>query len=53
MLDFAMLARRVRSRGRVVSLRGARPYVRMLIEQAGLQRLPGVRVEDPTPSIAD
>jgi anti-anti-sigma regulatory factor len=47
MLDLAMLARRLRSHGRMVKLRGARPQIRMLIERAGIHRLPGVRIDDP------
>jgi anti-anti-sigma regulatory factor len=52
MLDLAMLARRVRSHGRMVKLRGARPQIRVMIERAGLHRLPGVWIDDPSPSLA-
>ena len=52
MLDLAMLARRVRRRGRIVRLRGARPQIRMLIERAGIHRLAGVRLEDAAPTLA-
>ena len=41
MLDFAMLARRLRAHGRAIMLRGAQPQVRTLIEIVGLHRLPG------------
>ena len=51
MLDLAMLARRLRGRGRQVLLRGAQPHVLRLIEFAGLARLPGVRVA-PLPALA-
>jgi anti-anti-sigma regulatory factor len=52
MLDFAMLARRLRAHGRAISLRGAQPQVRTLIEMVGLHRLPGVRLEGPATAIA-
>jgi anti-anti-sigma regulatory factor len=45
MVDLAMLARRLRNKGRAVRLRGARPHIRRQIERAGLHRLPGVRLE--------
>jgi anti-anti-sigma regulatory factor len=48
MLDFAMLARRLRAHGRAVMLRGAQPQIRFLIEVVGLHRLPGVRLEGAT-----
>jgi anti-anti-sigma regulatory factor len=47
MLDLAMLARRLRRRGRIVLLRGAQPQIAMLIELTGLHRLAGVRVLQP------
>jgi anti-anti-sigma regulatory factor len=47
MLDLAMLARRLRRRGRLVLLRGAQPQIAMLIELTGLHRLDGVRVLQP------
>jgi anti-anti-sigma regulatory factor len=52
MLDIAMLARRLRTRGRAVLVRGAQPQIRRLIELMGLHRLPGVRVEGPSPALA-
>lgn len=52
MLDFAMLARRLRAQDRAIRLRGAQPQIRTLIEMVGLHRLPGVRLEDPTPAVA-
>ena len=52
MLDFAMLARRLRAQDRAIRLRGAQPQIRTLIEIVGLHRLPGVRLEDPTPAVA-
>jgi anti-anti-sigma factor len=44
MLDLAMLARRLRQRGRVLVLQGAQPHIRRLIEIVGLDRLPGVQI---------
>jgi anti-anti-sigma regulatory factor len=52
MLDLAMLARRLRPRGRELLLRRPQPQVRRVIETVGLHRLDGVRVEDPRPSFA-
>ncbi len=52
MLDLAMLARRLRVRGRAIRLRGAQPQIRRLIELVGLPRLPGVRLEGPSPALA-
>jgi anti-anti-sigma factor len=51
MLDFAVLARRLRADGRSVLLRDAQPQVATLIEMVGLHRLPGVRVEGPSPAL--
>jgi anti-anti-sigma factor len=45
MLDFVMLARRLRAQGRTVALRNAQPQIVALIELVGLDRLQGVRVE--------
>jgi anti-anti-sigma regulatory factor len=52
MLDFAMLARRLRARGLAILLRGPQPQIRALIELVGLHRLPGVRVEGPAAAAA-
>jgi anti-anti-sigma regulatory factor len=52
MLDLAMLARRMRKKGRAVRLRGAQPPIRLQIERAGLHRLAGVRVESPAQAFA-
>ncbi len=52
MLDLAMLARRLRVRGRAILLRDAQPQVARLIELVGLHRLPGVRLEGPSPALA-
>jgi anti-anti-sigma regulatory factor len=52
MLDLAMVARRLRSHGRTLLLRGAQPQVWTLIELVGLDRLPGVTLEGPSPAIA-
>lgn len=48
MLDFVMLARRLRARGRGVALCNAQPQIVALIELVGLDRLPGVRVDRAT-----
>lgn len=45
MVDLAMLARRLRRKGRAVRLRGAQPQIRIQIERVGLHRLAGVRLE--------
>ena len=45
MLDLAVLARRLRVRGREILVRGAQPQVMTLIKNAGLHRLPAVRFE--------
>ncbi len=45
MLDFAMLARRLRACGRTLLVRGAQPQIKALIELVGLHRLEGVRIE--------
>ena len=52
MLDLAVLARRLRVKGRALLLRGAQPQIRTLIELVGLHRLPGVRLEGTSPAIA-
>ena len=45
MLDLAVLARRLRVRGREILVRGAQPQVMTLIKNVGLHRLPAVRFE--------
>jgi anti-anti-sigma regulatory factor len=45
MLDFAVLARRLRTHGRTILLYGAQPQIQTLIEAVGLHRLPGVRMQ--------
>ncbi len=52
MLDLAMLARRLRVRGRALLICRPQPQVRALIEGVGLHRLPGVRLEGPSPAFA-
>lgn len=52
MVDLAMIARRLRTHGRALLLRGAQPQIRTLIELVGLHRLPGVRFEGPAPAFA-
>jgi anti-anti-sigma regulatory factor len=52
MLDFAVLARRLRVRGMTVFLRGAQPQILTLIQTVGLHRLPGVQLEGPSPALA-
>ncbi len=51
MLDFAMLARRLRKAGRQLLLQGAQPDISALIEYVGLHRLSGVQIL-PAPSPA-
>ena len=51
MLDLAVLARRLRSRGRAILLRGAQPQIRTLIEMVGIHKLPGVELEGPRPAV--
>lgn len=51
MLDFAMVARRLRKAGRQLTLRDAQPDIRVLIEYVGLHRLPGVTIR-PAPATA-
>ncbi len=52
MLDLAALARRLRVHGRKILLVGAQPQIMALIEQVGLHRLPGVRLQGPSPALA-
>ena len=52
MVDLAVLARRLRVRGRGIQLRGAQPQITWLIETVGLHRLPGVRFEGPAATLA-
>jgi anti-anti-sigma regulatory factor len=52
MLDLAMLARRLRTHGRAILLRGAQPQIWTLIEVVGLHRLPGVKLEGPASALA-
>lgn len=44
MLDFVMLARRLRAQGRTLELRNAQPQIVALIELVGLDRLQGVNI---------
>lgn len=50
MLDFVMLARRLRAAGLDVALCNAQPQIVALIELVGLDRLPGVRIDRATAS---
>ena len=52
MLDLAMLARRMRLRGREIRLHGAQPDIRRLIELVGLHRIPGVHIDGPAAAYA-
>jgi anti-anti-sigma regulatory factor len=45
MLDLAVLAQRLRAKGRALSLCGPQPQIRTLIELVRLDRLPSVPVE--------
>ena len=47
MLDLAVLARRLRLRGRQLRLRGPQPHIQALIELMGLHRQPAVALEAP------
>jgi anti-anti-sigma regulatory factor len=49
MLDFVMLARRMRAQGRVLTLRDPQPQIAALLQVVGLDRLPAVRIEHPVP----
>ena len=51
MLDFMMVARRLRKAGRELTLRGAQPDISVLIEYVGLHRLQGVIIA-PAPAPA-
>jgi anti-anti-sigma regulatory factor len=52
MLDLAVLARRLRARGREIRIRGAQPQVLALIKHVGLHRLPAVTFEGAAPAFA-
>ena len=52
MLDLAVLARRLRAKGREILLRGPQPQVMALIKHVGLHRLPAVRFEGISPALA-
>lgn len=52
MLDFAMVARRLRRQGRTILLFGAQPQIQTLIETVGLHRLAGVRIEATATALA-
>jgi len=45
MVDLAVLARRLRVRGREILVRGAQPQVMLLIKHVGLHRLPAIQFE--------
>ena len=47
-----MVSRRLRRRGRALWLIGAQPQIMAVIENFGLHRLPGVRIDGPTPALA-
>ena len=51
MLDFAMLARRLRKTGLKLLIHDPQPDIKALIEYVGLHRLPGVKVL-PAPASA-
>jgi ABC-type transporter Mla MlaB component len=52
MIDLAMLSRRLRVSGRSLRLRGPQQQVQKLIELVGVNRLPGVTLDGPSPSLA-
>ncbi len=49
MVDLAVLARRLRARGRAVRLRGPQPQIQTLIELLGIDNLPGVELVSSRP----
>jgi anti-anti-sigma regulatory factor len=51
MVDFVMIAGRLRKSGCGMVLDGAQPQVWRLIETVGLHRLPGVTVHAPAPAL--
>lgn len=52
MLDLAMVARRLRAKGRAILVRGAQPQIKTLIEMVGLHRLAGVKIDGTFPALA-
>ena len=52
MIDLACLAQRLRAQGRMLSLNGAQPNIRTLIETVGLHRLPAVQLDGPLPAFS-
>ena len=53
MVDLAMLSNRLRRRDRQLRLLAPRPQIMSMIEQVGLHRLPGVRIDGgPMPALA-
>jgi anti-anti-sigma factor len=52
MIDLAVLAQRLRARGRTLMLCDPKPHVKQLIELSGLHRLPSVSVVAPRPAAA-
>jgi anti-anti-sigma regulatory factor len=52
MVDLAMLARRLRARGRALRLCGPQPQIRTLIEAVGLHKLPGVTIDGTAAALA-
>jgi anti-anti-sigma factor len=51
-VDLALIARRLRHRGRCLLLRDAQPQVWRVIDMIGLTRLPGVALVGPAPALA-
>jgi anti-anti-sigma factor len=49
-IDLAVLAQRLRARGRTLSLRDPKPHIKRLIELVGLHRQPSVYVIAPPQS---
>lgn len=52
MLDLALLARRLRTRGWALMLQGAQPQISALIQKVGLHRLPGIQFDNSSPAFA-
>jgi anti-anti-sigma regulatory factor len=50
MVDLAVLARRLRARGRGIRLRGPQPQIQTLIELLGIHTLPGIELVSQRPT---
>jgi anti-anti-sigma regulatory factor len=50
MVDLALLARRLRARGRALMLRAPQPQIQTLIEIVGIHTLPGIELDSARPT---